>query len=356
MFNSYCRIEEKSGVIHFSNLKKRTVTKIKNNSLIDLIIKNLYSPMYTEKLYEIIIMDIEIEYDQFDKIIKDLMKYDILQYDINNKISPEMELFSRQIEFWESFFNINDGENFQRNLTNKHLVIIGCGGLGSWISVYLAQLGFKHLTIIDSDKVELSNLTRQVLFDTTDIGHSKVKSMKKKLKKINPSLNIDILETLLTEECDSLKEIHSKHRIDMIINCADEPSVVEVSKWINNFCYPKKIPFLVGGGYAGHSSKIGTIIDPETTPSWLDYICSTKKLEDSQDIKILREAEYKYKGVINLTASLAAIIQTMDIIKFFSGMKKPIMESKTAELDIDSFEMDYVFFEKGLGDGNEENI
>ena len=312
--------------------------------------------MYTEQLYKIILKEIKIEYDQFTKIIEDLMKYNILQYEIDNSISSEMELYSRQIEFWESFFNINDGEIFQKNLTDKHLVIVGCGGLGSWISVYLAQIGFKHLTIIDSDKVELSNLTRQILFDVSDIGKPKVDSMKKKLENLNPYLNIETLETTLTEECVVFKEIHSKKSIDMIINCADEPSVVEVSKWINDFCYIENIPFLVGGGYTGHSSKIGTIINPGTTPSWLDYINSTNKLEGTQKFNILREAEYKYKGVLNLTASLAAIVQTMDIVKFFSGMKEPMMKSKTAELDIDSFEIDYVYFEKEVGDEYEEKL
>ncbi len=356
ILNPFCKIEQKKEILYFNDYKKRKIIKIKNNDLIQKIIKELTKPLFIGDLYTNISKEMTIDVSQFNKIMNHLTELNILQYDTTIPLSPEMEVYARQIEFWESFFSVENGQELQEKITNKHLVIIGSGGLGSWISLYLTQMGFKYLSIVDFDKVEISNLSRQVLFNFKDIGENKVEVLKSRLSEINPKVNIQSYNSELREDCNILYKIAENNKIDMIVNCADEPSVVETSKWINHYCYKNNIPFLVGGGYSGHSSKIGTIIIPGKTPSWIDYIHSTSMQENFSDFQVIKEADAKYKGVINLTASLTAIIQTMDIIKFFSGLKMPLMHSRTSEFNIDNFEMEYTYFEKGLGDSIEKDI
>ena len=76
----------------------------------------------------------------------------------------------------------------QKKLSKSSILIVGAGGLGSPVAIYLAALGIGKIGIIDKDKVEISNLTRQIIFETQDIKKSKSLTAIKKLKKINPNI------------------------------------------------------------------------------------------------------------------------------------------------------------------------
>ena len=85
----------------------------------------------------------------------------------------------------------------QQRLLNAHVLIIGLGGLGSPAAMYLASSGVGQLTLCDFDKVELSNLQRQIAHQTADIGKTKVKSAQKMLQSLNPDIKINIIENAL---------------------------------------------------------------------------------------------------------------------------------------------------------------
>ena len=82
----------------------------------------------------------------------------------------------------------NVGINGQKKLLKAKVFILGVGGLGSPVSMYLASAGIGTIGLADFDKVELSNLQRQILFDQKNINKSKVQVAKKKLLSINPNL------------------------------------------------------------------------------------------------------------------------------------------------------------------------
>jgi molybdopterin-synthase adenylyltransferase len=111
----------------------------------------------------------------------------------------ELERYKRQIAIagW--------GGPGQSRLKNARILIAGAGGLGSPAALYLAAAGIGYLRIIDSDKVELSNLNRQLLHSTPDIGREKTVSAGEKLKALNPALSIDLVQQRITpENIDSL--------------------------------------------------------------------------------------------------------------------------------------------------------
>ena len=78
----------------------------------------------------------------------------------------------------------------QKKLLKSSVLIVGAGGLGSPIAIYLAALGVGKIGIVDKDKVELSNLNRQVIFETNDLKKEKSLAAENKLKKINPDISI----------------------------------------------------------------------------------------------------------------------------------------------------------------------
>ena len=92
------------------------------------------------------------------------------------------------------------GGDGQRRLMEAKVLVIGAGGLGSPAAMYLAAAGVGSLGLVDFDKVELSNLQRQLLHDTDDVGRSKVESARDRLNELNPNVEVMAHETLLTSE------------------------------------------------------------------------------------------------------------------------------------------------------------
>jgi len=109
----------------------------------------------------------------------------------------ELKRYSRQIRLF--------GTAGQEKLKNTCVFIAGAGGLGSIVSIYLAAAGFGRIRIVDCDRVELSNLDRQVLHANADVGRNKVDSAKETLLGLNPEIEVEALaETIGEESIDRL--------------------------------------------------------------------------------------------------------------------------------------------------------
>ena len=104
----------------------------------------------------------------------------------------QIERYSRQIILKKI------GAAGQKKLLKSSVLIVGAGGLGSPISIYLSALGIGKIGIVDKDNVETSNLTRQIVFTTKDINKSKSSTAIKNLKKINPDVKFLSFEKKLS--------------------------------------------------------------------------------------------------------------------------------------------------------------
>ena len=111
----------------------------------------------------------------------------------------------------------NVGSVGQRKLINSKILVVGAGGLGSPVSLYLALAGVGTIGIIDFDVVEITNLQRQILHEDSDIGRRKVISAKETLERHNPEVNVVTHETPLN--ADNAMDIISNY--DIVINGAD---------------------------------------------------------------------------------------------------------------------------------------
>jgi adenylyltransferase/sulfurtransferase len=92
------------------------------------------------------------------------------------------------------------GEAGQDKLLAARVLVVGAGGLGSALISYLAAAGVGHLGIIDDDRVELSNLGRQIIHETGDIGRLKVESARDRVAELNPDISVDIYPFAITAE------------------------------------------------------------------------------------------------------------------------------------------------------------
>ena len=127
----------------------------------------------------------------------------------------------------------------QEKLLGSHILIIGAGGLGSAAAPYLAAAGVGQITLVDHDKVELTNLQRQIMHTQKSIGQHKVDSGKQFLQSINPKLTINAVSEKASENL--LKELLPT--VDLVLDCTDNFSTRQL---INASCFTHQVPLVSG--------------------------------------------------------------------------------------------------------------
>jgi molybdopterin-synthase adenylyltransferase len=160
----------------------------------------------------------------------------------------EKERYARQIRLF--------GEDGQEKLKKASVFIAGAGGLGSVISIYMAAAGFGKIRIVDSDSVELSNLNRQVLHWSDDVGRSKAKSAEETLLGINPEIEVEAyVETINEDSIDRLLNGSS-----LIMDAMDN---FPTRYLLNRAALQRNIP-LFHGAICGYQGQATTIIPGKT--------------------------------------------------------------------------------------------
>ncbi|MBN1182628.1 MAG: ThiF family adenylyltransferase [Bacteroidales bacterium] len=152
-----------------------------------------------------------------------------------------MSLTETQIERYKRNIILNEvGIAGQEKLLVSKVLVIGAGGLGSPVLLYLAAIGVGTIGIIDGDSVDLTNLQRQIIHNTSDIGLEKVKSVKSKIRELNPDINVIAYHQLA--KADNIRDIIRKY--DFVIDCTDN---FPAKFLINDACYFENKPFSHAG-------------------------------------------------------------------------------------------------------------
>ncbi|MBA4142045.1 MAG: HesA/MoeB/ThiF family protein [Nitrosospira sp.] len=131
------------------------------------------------------------------------------------------------------------GVQGQEALMRSHVLVIGAGGLGSPIAMYLAASGIGKLTICDSDKVDLTNLQRQIVHSTDRIGAAKANSAKQTLAGINPDISV----IALPERVDEKRLLHLASDADVVVDASDN---FPTRNTINRVCVILEKPLVSG--------------------------------------------------------------------------------------------------------------
>jgi len=203
----------------------------------------------------------------------------------------EQEKYARQIML-KGF-----GLTGQEKLKKARVFIAGAGGLGSSSATYLAAAGVGTLRIVDHDKVELSNLNRQVLHWPEDIGQKKVSSAKGKLKQLNPQVKIEAVKERITE-ANASKLVDG---CDLIVDAMDN---LPTRYLLNKVAIEKNIPFFHGAVY-GFEGRALTVIPGQTACLRCVYRGAVP--------------EEKFP-VIGVTPAVIGCIQATEVIKYLVGI------------------------------------
>jgi len=210
---------------------------------------------------------------------------------LNKKI---IERFSRQIVLKDI------GILGQKKILSSKVLIIGAGALGSPVVEFLSRAGVGSLGIVDNDRVSLSNLHRQSLYNTSDIGKFKVKIAKDKIKKINPNTKVTIYNVRLNIE--NFKKII--HDYDYIVDGSDNFT----TKFLLNDCCLKFKKVLVTGAISKFDGHIFTFNFKNKKIPCLR--CFFQESEISDDL-----LNCESEGILGTVAGIVGTVQANEVLK-----------------------------------------
>ena len=210
--------------------------------------------------------------------------------------NEQLERYSRHIILKEV------GVKGQKKLLNAKVLIIGAGGLGAPVALYLAAAGVGTIGIVDADEVDLSNLQRQVIHTTKDLGKAKVKSAAETMQDINPDVKVNTYRTFV----DSSNIMELIQDYDFIIDGTDN---FPAKFLINDACVMAKKPSDV----EIHPDSLGRIITyvPGEGPC---YRCVFKNPPPKDAVPTCKQA-----GVIGAMGGVIGSLQAMEAIKYIIG-------------------------------------
>ena len=214
----------------------------------------------------------------------------------------ELLRYNRQIMLPQIDFN------GQQKLKDAHVLIIGVGGLGSPAALYLASAGVGHLTLVDDDVVELSNLQRQIIHQDENIGDAKVQSAKSNLLKHNPLTNI----TTIQQKLDSASLQQQVIKADVVIDATDN---FESRYLINLACVTQNTP-LVSGAAIKFEGQLCVFTNQESKSPC--YNCLYPNTGDSS------EETCSENGILSPVVGVIGCMQAIECIKLICGIGEPL--------------------------------
>ena len=234
-----------------------------------------------------------------------------------------LDRYSRQIVLK------NVGLSGQKKISSSKVFIVGAGGLGSPIVDLLCRAGVGEIGIIDYDKVSLSNLNRQTLFNSNDINKYKVKVLKQKLNKINPLVKINIFNKKIDKK--NINYLISKYQI--IVDASDN---FETKFLLNKKSIEFKKKLIVGAisRFDGHMF----VFDFKNNKS----ACLQCFYQEKPSDEILNCDQ---EGILGTSASVVGSLQANEILKIIIGTKN-ILENSILILNTLNLKMRIVKFKK----------
>lgn len=206
------------------------------------------------------------------------------------------------------------GTQGQLRLKNARVLVVGAGGLGCPVLLYLTAAGVGRIGVIDPDVVDLSNLQRQVIYTTDEVGNPKAKAAVSHLKRLNPELTFDTYTTTL--DISNARAIISEY--DIVVDCTDN---FKVRYLVNDVCVTLGKPFVYGaihrfeGQVAVLNADLG---DGRKGPT---YRCLFPEYPNEIEIPNCNDT-----GVLGVLPGVIGTYQANEVIKLITGIGQPLNE------------------------------
>jgi len=191
----------------------------------------------------------------------------------------------------------------QDRLLKSRVLIVGLGGLGAPAALYLAGAGIGTLVLADDDDIHISNLQRQILFNTEDVGQPKADIARQRLQKLNPDIELIALQARL--DGDGLER--EVALADVVLDCSDNMATRQA---VNAACVVQGTP-LIAASAVGFGGQMMVL-----TPPWTQGCYRCLWPDDAEPARNCRTA-----GILGPVVGVMGTLQALEAIKLLSGME-----------------------------------
>lgn len=196
----------------------------------------------------------------------------------------------------------------QAALKSARVLVVGAGGLGCPVALYLGAAGVGHLTLVDDDTVELANLQRQVAFSHDQLGAAKADALAERVRSINASVSVEVIAERLQHEA----LVRRVAEASLVMDCTDN---FETRFALNRACVSANVPLVSGAAIRGEGQL--SVFDSRA-PESPCYHC----LYPEQGNEDLTCSE---AGVIGPLVGIIGASQAMEAVKVISGVGRPLV-------------------------------
>ncbi len=195
------------------------------------------------------------------------------------------------------------GEQGQIALRNAKVLIVGVGGLGNPVSLYLAAAGVGTLYLADGDTIELSNLPRQIQFSEQDINQNKADVAAEKLNTQFPDSHTEAIDDMLNQElCD-----YYLPQVDLVLDCSDN---IKTRYLINQACVTHKVPLVIGAATGFDGQQL--VVDPRDKNSACYHCLFPASMKAPTN-------NCQTSGILGPVLAIIAGMQALQAIKLLTG-------------------------------------
>lgn len=235
-------------------------------------------------------------------------------------IAPDtMARFDRQLRYFSDVATGQTPSQCQGKLENARIAVLGIGGLGGWSALTLACCGIGEMLLVDFDRVEISNLNRQILYEEADIGRPKAKVAAKRLSGFNSSIRIEIREERLDSETAVASAIDG---YDFVINAVDWPAH-DIELWVNSACFAAGVPYVAMSHYPP-IARVGPLYVPGGTGCYSCQEIAYKRSYPLYDVAVEQQrAKPSPAATLGAACALISGQVALDVMHHLTGLAKP---------------------------------
>lgn len=236
---------------------------------------------------------------------------------------PPPELSTRECERYERGIQLQSWIDqkprtsryeLQARLKNSRVTVVGLGGIGSAVAASLAASGVGAIHCVDGDRVELSNLNRQLLFSEADIGRSKVDAGVERLRRLNSDIAVTGADGVLASPSELARQVAGS---DLFVLCADRPRAIE--QWADQVSRELGLPWVIAS-YAGPKLAVGTFV-PGSSPCYGCLLGSERERMAEADMLHLLDLDPTpgFNPVMATTAQISGNVAAMEALNLLLG-------------------------------------
>jgi len=230
-----------------------------------------------------------------------------------------MARFDRQLRYFSDITAGPTPSQCQARLEGAKIAVLGVGGLGGWSALTLACCGVGEMLLVDFDRVELSNLNRQVLYTEADIGRLKAEAAAERLGAFNSAMRLEVKVDRLGSEADVAAAIDG---YDFAIDAVDWPAH-DIERWVNSACFAAGVPFIAMSHFPP-IARVGPLYVPGRTGCYSCQEISYRRSYPLYDVAIEQHrAKPSPAATLGPACGLIAGQTALDIMHHLTGLAEP---------------------------------